>query len=82
VADSSAGFAKDGDRVLLRGKIGRGTGLKVFTLPAGHRPGTELQFQVESASGGSVVTVTAGGDVLADPNEKWVSFDGISFEAH
>lgn len=75
-----AAFRKAGNRVELRGKVSGGTDNVVFRLPEGYKPKVESQFQVESGSGTSIVTISPNGDVLADPDEEWVSFDGISFE--
>ena len=52
----------------------------MFTLPEGYRPVCETQFPVASGRGLSIVTITDNGDVIADPNDKWVRLDGISFD--
>jgi hypothetical protein len=75
-----AGFRKGGNRVQLGGTIiGHGTEIKVFRLPADHRPPREMHFTVEAEQGETVVTVGPDGWVLASPSQGWVKLDGIEF---
>ncbi len=74
--------------VELEGRFGVGSGpggaaenpdpQHVFTLPEGFRPAEEQHVPAESANGPTVVTITTGGDVLADPNDGWIDLH-VSF---
>lgn len=55
--------------------------LTVTTLPVGHRPAEELDFEVESESGPTTITVQTDGALLADPTAGWIRLDGIRFRA-
>jgi hypothetical protein len=87
MARDPAGFRiTEDNRAELRGTVevppekrGAGLGLTIFTLPEGFRPASEMQFEVDTERGRSIVTIAPDGSVLADPKDGWVSLNGISF---
>lgn len=85
-AGSRFAYTKDATgRVTVRGKVsGGGAGATVFTLPAGYRPSSNLDFSMRSGttlcavgvSTGGVLTVTAN---LATATVSGINLDVISF---
>jgi hypothetical protein len=51
----------------------------IVTLPEGHRPAEDHDFEVESEIGPTTVTVPTNGDLVADPKVGWIRLDGIRF---
>jgi hypothetical protein len=86
VAGARFGYTKDATgRVQVRGKVsGGGAGATIFTLPAGYRPSSNLDFSMRSGttlcavgvSTGGVLTVTAN---LATATVSGINLDVISF---
>lgn len=76
-------YIKRDGRVYLRGgaKNGTvGTGIAVFTLPAGFRPAASLVFAVTSNNAFGIIQVAASGIVSVESgNNASVFFDGINF---
>jgi hypothetical protein len=90
MAENPMRFALDDGEVVVEGTIGNrsqtGNGgvaerLTVVTLPAGYRPAEDLDFEVESESGSTTVTVQTNGELLADPTVGWIRLDGIRLPA-
>jgi hypothetical protein len=84
--DPRVRYARDGRLVMLDGiaavppEVSDPLGIRIFTLPEGYRPASELQFRVETSDGEGIVTVAPDGSVLATPAE-WVDLSKITFEA-
>jgi hypothetical protein len=88
-SDSPARFRREGDRVEVEGTVlNRGPlayaeesdKVIVFTLPEGHRPASELSFEVASQTGVTEVVVRPTGELLADPTAGWIRLNGVTFE--
>jgi hypothetical protein len=88
---SLAGFYKDGfGLVHLQGTVQTGspTAAAIFTLPAGYRPGSQIDYAVPAFAGGSTLTtnrasILPDGLVLNDrgTGTSFVSLNGITFRA-
>lgn len=79
----SAGYYKDGARVVVTGMVANGTvGQNVFVLPTGYRP-LERQVYTQVGTGNAIarVDVFDTGDVrcIAAGGNSFLSLDGISF---
>ena len=81
-------FRLAGDEVQVEGTIenhsqagngGTAERLAVLTLPEGQRPAEDVDFEVESESGPTTITVQADGTLLADPSVGSIRLHGIRF---
>jgi hypothetical protein len=89
----TAAFRKDRDGIVhVRGVVarqsGNGGGSYLFTLPAGYRPADVVLFSVASFDGSGnqsvgSIQIDTDGHVFtyAATDDRFVSFDGVSFDA-
>lgn len=75
------GYYKDGFGIVrLTGVVKSGAiGSTIFTLPAGYRPGSDMQFPVASNGYGSCRVRPDGSVIAFAGSTTWYSLDGVAF---